>query len=133
MEANQSAYHSCHSIGTTLLKVKADILRAIEDQEVVCLVLLDLSAAFDTVNHDTLIAKLRNRFGIGDTAWEWFRSYLSGRSQHVAVGDLVMDGALLDTKSRSQGIPLGSVLGPIAFTLYTTSLKDICRAHSILF
>ena len=58
MEANQSAYCSYHSTETTLFKVKADILRAMDNQEVVCLVLLDLSAAFDTVNHDTLIARL---------------------------------------------------------------------------
>ena len=59
MEANQSAYHSYHSMETTLLKVKADILSAMDNQEVVCLVLLDLSEAFDTVNHDTLIARLQ--------------------------------------------------------------------------
>ena len=58
MEASQSAYHSHHSTETTLLKVKADILRAMDNQEVVCLVLLDLSAAFDTVNHEILIARL---------------------------------------------------------------------------
>ena len=86
MEANQSAYGSHHSTGTTLLKVKADILRAMDNHEVVCLVLLDLLAAFDTVNHDILISKLQDRFGIGGTALEWFRSYLSGRSQCVAIG-----------------------------------------------
>ena len=133
MEASQSAYHSHHSTETTLLKVKADILRAMDNQEVVCLVLLDLSAAFNTVNHEILIARLRDRFGIGGTALKWFRSYLSGRSQHVAIGDLVMDRALSDSKSLSQGVPQGSVLGPIAFTLYTTPLGDICRAHDILF
>ena len=58
MEANQSAYHSHHSTETTLLKVKADILRAMDNQEVVCLVLLDLLAAFNTVNHDILIPRL---------------------------------------------------------------------------
>ena len=126
MEANQSAYCSHHSTETTLPKVKVDILRAMDNQEVVCLVLLDLSAAFNSINHDILIARLQDRFGIGGTTLEWFRSYLSGRSQCVAIGDLVMDGALSDSKSLSQGAPQGSVLGPIAFTLYTTSLGDIC-------
>ena len=102
-------------------------------QEVVCLVLLDLCTVFDTVIHDTLIARLQDRFGIGGIALEWFRSYLSGQSQHVAIGDLDMDGALSDTKSLSQGVPQESVLGPIVFTLYTTPLGDICRAHNILF
>ena len=73
MEANHSAYRSHHSTETTLLKVKADVLRAMDNQEVVCLVLLDLSAAFDTVNHDTLIVRLQDRFGIGGIALEWFR------------------------------------------------------------
>ena len=129
IEANQTAYCSHHSTETTLLKVKADILRAMDNQEVVYLVLLDLAAVFDTVNHDTLIAKLQDKFSIGGIALEWFRSYLSGWSQHVAVGDLDMDGALSDTKSLSLGVPQGSVLGPIVFTLYTTPLGDICRAH----
>ena len=133
MESNQSASCSHHRTETTLLKVKADILRAMDKQEVVCLVLLDLLAAFHTVNHDILIARLQDRFGIGGTSLEWFRSYLSGRSQCVAIGDLVMDGALSDSKSLSQGVPQGSVPGPIAFTLYTTPLGDICRAHDILF
>ena len=127
MEAKKSAYHSYHNIKTALLKVKAD------NQEVVYFVLLDLSAASDTVNHDTLIAGLQDRFGIGGTALEWFKSYLSGRSQHVAISNLDMDGALLDTKSLSQGVPQGSVLGLIAFVLYTIPLGDICRAHDILF
>ena len=133
MEANQSAYCFHHSTETTLLKLKADIFRPMDNQEVVCLVLLDLSAAFDTLNHDILIARLQDRFGIGGTALEWFKLYLSGRSQRVAFGYLVMDGALSDPKSLSQGVPQGSVLGPIAFTLYTTPLGDICRAHDILF
>ena len=132
MEANQSCYHSHHSTESTLLKVKADILRAMDNQEVVCLVLLDLSAVFNTVNHAILIARLWDRFGIGGTALEWFRSYLR-RSQCVAIGHLVMDGAFSDSKSLSQGVPQGSVLGPTAFTLCTTPLGDICRAHDILF
>ena len=96
-------------------------------------VLLDLLAAFDTVNHDTLTARFQDSFGIGGTALEWFRSYLSGRSQHVAIGNPDMDGALLDMKSLSQGVPQGLVLGPITFTSYTTPLGDICRSHDILF
>ena len=51
----------------------------------------------------------------------------------MAIGDLDMDGALLDAKSLSQGVPQGLVLGPIAFTLYTTPLGVICRAHDIYF
>ena len=89
-----------------------------DNLEVVCLVLLDLSAVFDTVNHDTLIARLQVRFGLGGIALEWFRSYVSGQSQHVAIGDLDMDGVLSDTKSLSQGVPQGSVLGPSFHIIY---------------
>ena len=133
MESKQSAYHSHHSTETPLLKVKADILRAMDNQEVIWLVLLNLSAVFDTVSHDTLIARHQDRFGMGGIGLEWFRSYLSGWSQCVDISDLDMDGVLSDTKSLSQGVPQGSVLGPIVFTLYTTPLCDIYRAHSILF
>ena len=132
MEANQSAYHSHQSTETTLLKVKADILRAMDNQEVVCLVFLDLSAAFDTVNDDTLIARLQDRFGIGGIAPEWFRSYLSGRSQHVAIDDLDMDGALSDTKSLCQGVPQGSVLGPM-FSHYILPLWVKSAEHTTFF
>ena len=133
METNQSAYHSYLSTKTTLLKVKADIIRAMDNQKMICLVLLDLSAAFDTVNHDILIARLQDRFGIGGIALEWFRSYLRGRSQCVAIGDLDIDAVLSDTKPLSQGVPQGSLFRPIVFTLYTPPLGDICRAHNILF
>ena len=107
MEANQSSYCSHHNTETTLLKVEVDVLRAMDNQEVVCLVLLDLSTAFNIVNHDILTARLQDRFGIRGTALEWFRSYLSGRSQCVAIGDLVMDGALSDSKSLSKWVPRG--------------------------
>ena len=116
MEASQSAYRSHHSTETTLLKVKADILRAMDNQEVVCLVLLDLSAAFDTVNHEIFIARLRDRFGIGRYCPEMVQILFEWKV--TACGN---------------GVPQGSVLGPIAFTLYTTPLGDICRAHDILF
>ena len=77
MEPLQSAYRPHHSTETALLKVKTDILKAMDNQEVACLVLLDLSAAFDTVDHKILLERLENYFGITGTTLRWIRSYLT--------------------------------------------------------
>ena len=81
LEDYQSAYRQGHSTETALLKVKDDILAAIDNQEVMCLVLLDLSAAFDTVSHSLLLNRLQYWFGFTDTVLEWIGSYLSRRMQ----------------------------------------------------
>ena len=62
MEVYQSAYHALHSTETALLKVKTDVIKALENQEVACLILLDLSVAFDTIDHDILLSRLETRF-----------------------------------------------------------------------
>ena len=80
MEKNQAAYGEYHSTETTLIKVKSDILKTIDNQEVTCLA-LDLSAAFDMVDHGILLNRLNNRFGIQGTALKWIESYLTGRTQ----------------------------------------------------
>ena len=86
LEWMQSAYRSGHSTETALLNVKADLLHAIDHQEVVRLILLDLSSAFDTVDYCMLLQRLEVCFGIKETALEWIRSYLTGRTQKVSVG-----------------------------------------------
>ena len=68
MEVHQSAYHAYHSTETALLKVKTDVIRALENQKVACLILLDLSTAFDTIDHNTLLRRLETRFAVTDTA-----------------------------------------------------------------
>ena len=80
-----SAYKKHHSTESALLKVKNDILLNMDAQKVSLLALLDLSAAFDTVRHDILLDRLRSRLGVTDQALNWFTSYLSDRTQHVAV------------------------------------------------
>ena len=85
LEDLQSAYRSNHSTEMALLKVKTDILQAINDQEVVCLVLSDLSAAFDTVSYDLLLNHLHHHFSIGGTVLQWVRSYLSDSTQKVVI------------------------------------------------
>ena len=127
-EPLQSAYKRNHSTEMALLKVKADILQAMDNQRVVCLILLDLSAAFDSVNHQLLLNRLKYRFGFGGVILDWIRSYLMDRKQRVVIVDVQSDVVEL-----SQGVPQGSVLGPILFSLYTSPLGDICWHHNVNF
>ena len=84
-EVFQSAYKKGHSTESALVRVHNDILRAIDNGGCVILLLLDLSAAFDTVDHAILLSRLRDRFGVSGTALAWFQSYLSDRSQFVSI------------------------------------------------
>ena len=78
MEAHQSAYCSSHSMKTALLKVKTDIIQALDNQEMACLILLDLSVAFDTIDHDILLNRLKSRFAVTGVALKWLGSYFKG-------------------------------------------------------
>ena len=86
--------------------------------------LLDLSSAFDTVNDQVLLDRLRSRFGVTGTALDWFASYLSGRVQRISV-----NGGTSDAFHLMQGVPQGSCLGPLLFTVYTSELFDIIEKH----
>ena len=101
----QSAYKKHHSTESALLKVKNDILLNTDAQKVTLLVLLDLSAAFDTFRHDILRGRLRSRLGVTDQALNWFTSYLSDRAQRFSV-----NGGLSDTFSLAQGSRRGHAM-----------------------
>ena len=120
----QSAYKEHHSTESSLLKVKNDILMNMDAQKVTLLVLLDLSAAFDTVRHDILLDRLRTAIGVSGKELEWFTSYLSGRSQQVAV-----NGGLSSSFPLKQGVPQGRCLGPVLFTIYTSKMFEIVEKH----
>ena len=121
---NQSSYRKNYSTETALLRVKNDILLNMNKQHVTLLVLLDLSAAFDTVDHNVLLSRLHSKFGISGTALEWFSSYLSGRSQRVMV-----QGNLSQKLNLDFGVPQGSCLGPLLFTIYASKLFDVIKEH----
>ena len=105
-----------------------------DNQEVTCLILLDLLAAFDTVDHTILLNRLETTFGIKDTALKWIASFLTGRTQKVAIGNLGTDlKAISDPVTLTFGVPQGSVLGPILLTLYTAPLGKVCRKHHIFY
>ena len=129
IERNQSAYRVGHSTESALLKVKSDLLYAMDNQEVTCLMLLDLSAAFDTVDHDLLLNRLHLRYGFDETILNWISSYLRSRIQQVLIGD----NTFSSPSQLKCGVPQGSVLGPILFTLFTAPLGEICRKHGINF
>ena len=101
------------------LKVVNDIFHKMNRGHVTLLVLHDLSAAFDTVDHNILLQRLDTSFGITDSALIWFKSYLSDRSQHVIV-----DGAYSDSTELSHGVLQGSCLGPLLVTIYASKLFE---------
>ena len=127
-EMFQSAYREGHSVETALVRVHNDIMRAFDEKKSVILVLLDLSAAFDTVDHDRLLAVLNSRIGITGAALCWFESYLKGRTQHVAIKNVKSSMTKLKC-----GVPQGSVLGPVLFTTYLLPLGDILRKFGVQF
>ena len=126
LERLQSAYHSNHSIETPLLKIKADILDNMDNQHETGILLLDLSAVFNTVSKNLLINHLFYRFGVCDKALGWIESYLLDWTQKVKIGDTESTPVVL-----TQGVPQGSILGPIFYTVFMSPVGDLCKEHGI--
>ena len=124
MTAFQSAYRKHHSTDSALLNIHNDFLLNMAKGSVTALTLLDLSAAFDTIDHTILLDRL-NYYGISELALGWFKSYLSGRTHSVKVGSTLSHPVALQ-----YGVPQGSVLGPILFSLYTNPISSIIQSHS---
>ena len=124
MLCHQSAYRSFHSTETAVLAVHNDIVRTIDSGKISGLVLLDLSAAFDTVDHPVLLQVLRDRFCVRGGALGWFGSYLSNRTQTYQVKDQQSSPRLVDCS-----VPQGSVLGPQGFIAYTEDLAELIEEH----
>jgi hypothetical protein len=124
----QSAYTKFHSTETALLKIQSDLLMAVDQKGAAVLVLLDLSAAFDTIDHGILLERLEVNFGIKDLALSWVKSYLTNRSQTVIING-VMSGA----KPLQYGVPQGSTVGSNAFETYTPAVGQIAQLHGLAF
>uniref|UniRef100_A0A8C2DZ60 Reverse transcriptase domain-containing protein n=1 Tax=Cyprinus carpio TaxID=7962 RepID=A0A8C2DZ60_CYPCA len=112
-EPLQYGFRKLHSTETALVKVVNDLLLASDSGALSILILLDLSSAFDTFDHMLLLNRLETIFGVSGTALEWFRSYFTGRTQFV-----FMDSFRSDVDPVCTGVPQGSVLGPLLFSIY---------------
>ena len=125
-EEFQSSYRKFHSTETALTSVHDDILRHIDEKQCVILLLLDLSAAFETIDHNILLSRLHSHLGVCDVAVQWFRSNLSERKQSVLI-----NGVNSKSMPLTCGVPQGSVLGPILFTIYMLPLGKIISRHGL--
>ena len=112
-----------HSTEIALPKVHNDILMNMDSQRLTLLVLLDLSAAFDTVDHEVLLNRLSTSFGVRGSALHWFVSYLSNRSQRVSF-----DQKLSENFQLAWGVPQRSCLGPLLFMNYANKLFEVIKS-----
>ena len=124
----QSAYRPGLSTETALSHIFNNLSNICGNRNCAVMVGLDLSAAFDTINHRILLDTLHSDFCIDGLALSWLRSYLSNRSQYVKLGDYTSPSAAL-----LAGVPQGSVLGPLLFTTYTSPLSDIVKNFNVSF
>ena len=123
----QTANHGCHCFDRAFLLAGASFKRSLHRRwNVSLLVLLDLSAAFDTVDHHILLSVLASRFSITSTALSWFKSYLTDRTQLFTYAGGQTSGFPVDCS-----VPQGSVLGPRCIISYTEDLVDLLERHDV--
>ena len=120
-----SAYRPSHSTETALLRIIND-LTAMDNNKICILTLSDLSAAFDTIDHQILLTRPQHSFGISGPALSWFSSYLCNRTHAITINSLQSEHTTLH-----YGIPQGSVLGPVLFILYTEPLFNLISKHTV--
>jgi len=128
MPTHQSAYRRHHSTETALLCICNDTLLAADCGMVTLVVLLDLSVAFDTTEHTTLLDIFQTKFGIIGTALNWHKTYLSERSYRIVTGEAESNVMNLDC-----GLPQGSSLGPLKFIIHAAEMQEVVNCHGISF
>ena len=126
LDSMQSACHAGYSTETAPLRVHNDIMMSVDECLGVFLVLVDLSAAFDTVDHDILVSFMKDFVGVDETGLKFLKSSLSNRSQCVSIA-----GVLSECNELAHGVPQGSQLGLILFCTCTTALGVILRSYNI--
>ena len=122
----QSAYRPGHSTETALLTVVDDLFLSFSKGNISVQALLDFSSGFDKIDHPILVHRLHTDFGFTDTVLQWFPSYLTDRTHYISLSNHC--SAFVPVHS---GLPQGSVLGPIIFTMYIKPLSAIIDSHSI--
>uniref|UniRef100_A0A8C6M131 Reverse transcriptase domain-containing protein n=1 Tax=Nothobranchius furzeri TaxID=105023 RepID=A0A8C6M131_NOTFU len=127
-ETFQSGFRALHSTETTLVRVLNDIYLATNSGNSELLLLLDLTAAFDTIDHEVLLHRLHHYVGISGLALEWFRLSLTNRKMHVRMVSYSSENSDLPW-----GVPQGLILGPLLFSTYILPLGDICRELGVPF
>ena len=124
MPVTQSGYRQYHSTETALLHVASELFATMDEKKISLLALLDMSAAFDCVDHEILLERFHRKYGISDAASAWLKSYLIGRTLQVCY-----ENQLSDKESVLFCVPQGSVLGPLLFLLYTADVSVLVNNY----
>ena len=119
--SSQYGYRKHHSTDYACVELVDKIMHDLDEGETPICFFLDLSKAFDTLDHDILLAKLKY-YGIDDNAIKWFRSYLSNRSQYVEIDD-----TRSGIKNIRTAVPQGSILGPLLFIIYVNDINKASK------
>ena len=124
LHPSHHGFRSGHSTLSALVQMFDTWVEAFEDEEVTAVIMLDMSAAFDTVDHDILLKKMA-LYGFDEAVISWFRSYMTDRTQSVSI-----EGCLSQPLHLECGVPQGSILGPLLYILYTNDLPEAVHGHA---